>query len=297
MINQYQIIDYSNLGIPSIEVKGNAFHYLDLFEIVGRQQFMTTFNLKEGSEAQNQYGEFLGGVIYYEIKNLQKLNDNKTDGVDFDKIKIDSPEIDLSLDKRSELKYGGIKVADIESISFFPYKKKAELYDTGEKKIPNIVEVKLKDKIPNVDIIYRNHLKIRYKQGEELIQFQKEQLIGTTLGMYSEIDYRILNDLGFDDDSINENLNIWKHLYRFKERRGKLSDEEKKKYKDIQEIQKMRNCKKFFEELKRSGSTADELEKKQDEIKKIVESCLSFDPSILLHGNKRCIGISKNICT
>ena len=72
MINQYQIIDYSILGIPSVEVKGNEFHYLDLFEIVGRQQFMTTFYLMEGSEARKQYGECVLGVIYYEFKNIEK---------------------------------------------------------------------------------------------------------------------------------------------------------------------------------------------------------------------------------
>ena len=32
MINQYHILDYTPLGIPSVLVKGNAFHYLDLFQ-------------------------------------------------------------------------------------------------------------------------------------------------------------------------------------------------------------------------------------------------------------------------
>jgi glutaredoxin-related protein len=57
MINQYQIIDYSYIGIPSIEVKGSEFHYLDLFEMVDRQQFMTTFYLMNGSESRKEYGK------------------------------------------------------------------------------------------------------------------------------------------------------------------------------------------------------------------------------------------------
>lgn len=287
MINQYQIIDYTPLGIPSVEVKGNEFHYLDLFEIVGRQQFMTTFYLMEGSEARNEYGKCVLGVIYYEPQNTQKLNSDKTDGIGFEKIRINSPDFALCLTKRSELKYGGIKVTDIESIAFLPSKKKVESYDTGEKKVPNIVEVKLKDKMPDVDIMYQNHLRKRYRQGVELIQFEKEELIGITLGIYGEIDYQILNDLGFDDDSIKENLNIWKHFYKFKERRGKLTDEEKKKYNDILSIEWMSICTKILKEAIKSGSPVDELKKNQEVFKKIFESCKSFNPSILLYGKKQ----------
>ena len=43
MRNQYKIIDYSDLGLPSVEAYGESFHYQDLYEMVGKSQFMTTF--------------------------------------------------------------------------------------------------------------------------------------------------------------------------------------------------------------------------------------------------------------
>ena len=283
MINKYQIIDYSSLGIQSIEVNGDEFHYLDLFEMVGRQQFMTTFNLRKGSEARNEFGESALGVIYYESRVLKKLNDNKKDDIDFDKIRIDSPDIRLSLTKRNELKIGGIKATDIESITYFHFNKKTEIYDTGEKKVPNIVEVPI-GKISDVDIMSRNHLVDKHNRGDKLFQFQKEELIGVTLGMDGHIDSRILNAFGFDEDSMRKNLNIWIHHYKFKERRGKLSNEEKKIYKDIQNIQMTRRFEQFSKELKKSGTTTEEIGKNIDALKKIMESCLSFSPDLLLYG-------------
>jgi len=53
MRNNYQIIDYSELGLPTMVVLGECFHYQDLYELVGKDQFMTTFELTEGSVVVN----------------------------------------------------------------------------------------------------------------------------------------------------------------------------------------------------------------------------------------------------
>ncbi|MDD2915323.1 MAG: hypothetical protein PHP70_08400 [Gallionella sp.] len=75
MKNKYTINDYTELGIPSIEVHGECFHYRDLYELVGRNQFMTTFNLKEGSSSQSQYGREVLGVAYYSFSQTQELEE------------------------------------------------------------------------------------------------------------------------------------------------------------------------------------------------------------------------------
>lgn len=289
MINQYQIIDYSYLGIPSVEVKGNEFHYLDLFELVGSEQFMTTFYFKEDSEAYNRYGKCVNGVVYYGPKDIEKLNDNKTDGIDLNKIRIDSPENFLSSSQRRELKapHGGIQVADIESIGFLSYKKKSELLSTGEKKVPNLVEVKLEGDSFDHDMLCRGFLVSKIDRGWKLIQFEIEQLIGITLGIDGYIDLGTLRHFGFDEDSFRKNINILYHFYKVKERRGILTDEEKKEYQYICEIQLIKKFEKFIEELKRSGVAGNELEKKQDVLKKIIESCKSFQPCVLLPGKKQ----------
>ena len=58
MRNNYQIVDYSELGSPTVKVKGEFFHYQDLYELVGKNQFMTTFELtgaqRKGSETNQK---------------------------------------------------------------------------------------------------------------------------------------------------------------------------------------------------------------------------------------------------
>lgn len=288
MNNHYQIIDSSDLGIPSVEVYGHEFDYLDLFELVGRQQYMTTFRLKEGSEARERFGESVVGVIYYEFETLQKLVGHQTEEIDLGKIKIDSPAFNECMTDLGDLKYGGIKVADVESIFFLPYKKKNDVYDTGEKVVPNIIEIEADFSGVDSDILRQNYLVTKNNQKVELIHYEKELLVGLTLGLNEgHIDSRILNHLGFNKDSIANNLNIWFHLYGVKERRGTLSDEEREKYSNIQEIRYMEAVTKLFKEIRKSGLNADEVSEKGDFLKKIIESVTSFSPGILLHGNRQ----------
>ena len=68
MKNEYRIIDYRDLGLPSVAVYGDQFHYQDLYELVGKNQFMTTFEIREGSESYKEYGRSVLGVIYYDRK-------------------------------------------------------------------------------------------------------------------------------------------------------------------------------------------------------------------------------------
>ena len=125
MKNEYRIIDYRDLGLPGVEVHGDQFHYQDLYELVGKNQFMTTFELKEGSESYNEYGGSVLGVIYYDRKALDALGEfcNSRIKKTKTKVRIDSLSRELTREKRGDLKYSGINVHDIASISFLPYKR------------------------------------------------------------------------------------------------------------------------------------------------------------------------------
>jgi hypothetical protein len=290
MKNHYKIIDYSELGIPSIEVHGDSFHYQDLYELVGRKQFMTIFNLKGGSKSRSQYGESVLGVIYYSFEQTQKLEESFASGIDIDLavIRIDSPEINLSVQERCDLKYGGVKVSDIEAISFLRYKNETELYDTGEKKVPNIIEIEVDCSDIDPDILYQNYVASKINSNVELILYEKEKFIGIKLGINNgRIDSRILKHLGFSEDSIKTNLNIWYHLYKVKERRGTLSDKEKESFSEIQGILTIQKICKLVKEINASGVNAKELAESTDILKKIVGSVKLFTPDILLHGDRQ----------
>lgn len=291
MKNKYTINDYTGLGIPSIEVQGGCFHYQDLYELVGRNQFMTTFNLKEGSPSQTQYGKNVLGVVYYSFKQPQELEESFSTGVEIDlaKIRIDSPDIKLSQTQRHGLKYRGIEVVDIASISFLPYKNEIKRFETGEKKVPNIIELKVDCSGIDPDILYQNYVASKINNEVELILFEKEKFIGITLGINNgHIDSRVLDHLGFNIDSVKENLNIWYHLYKVKERRGTLSNREETSFSEINSILTTDIFLKLLTEIKNSGVYAEKpTDEFADTFKKIVDQVTSFTPDILMHGKKQ----------
>ena len=50
MNNNYRIIESTFGGIPFYEVRGSAFDYDDLYEMVGKNKFSTTFYLKNSQK-------------------------------------------------------------------------------------------------------------------------------------------------------------------------------------------------------------------------------------------------------
>jgi hypothetical protein len=290
MRNTYKIIDYQNLGLPSIEVFGENFHYQDLYELVGKEQYMTTFQLRKNSESYREYGVSVLGVIYYDRKSIDKLNKSLVDKNEVQevKIRVDCPSLDMSSTKKCNLKYKGINVADIENISFLPYKRKIEKHETGEKKIPNVIEIEADLSGTDVDILNQNYLVSKNNHGTNLILFEKEQLIGITLAINNgRIDKRILKHFGFNENNLKTNLNIWMSLYKVKERRNQLSDIDNKQYSEIKEIISIEKFAMVTKEILNAGLMESISEAEKDILRKIFKSVEDFSPSILLHGKNQ----------
>jgi hypothetical protein len=290
MKNSYQLTNYRELGLPNIEVHGAQFHYQDLYEFVGREQYMTTFQLRKNSKSYRQYGNLVMGVIFYDRKSHKVLENSltKDEEVSESKIRIDSPSRDISKEKKYDLKYNGINVSDIESISFFHYKRETERYDTGEKKVPNVIGIEANNDGIDVDILNQNYLVSKNNSGVNLIQYEKEQLVGITLAFNNgRMDSRILNHLGFNERDINTNLNIWMNLYKVKERRNQLTEIDKKNYKETKSILLLERVTKILKELARARLSNSVNKSEEDAIKIIIESVKKFSPSILMHGKNQ----------
>jgi len=290
MKNEYKVIDYTDLGLPTIVVYGNRFHYQDLYELVGKNQFMTTFNLKKQSESFNEFGDLVLGVIYYDRKILAELDESIISGreINISKIRIDSPHSELTKEKKGDLKYDGINVDDIESVSFFLYTRKTETYETGEKKVPNIIEIEIDSGGIDVDILNQSYLVSKHNSGTTLIQYEKEQLIGITIAINNgRIDSRILNEFGFTKDDLNTNLNIWMSLYKVKERRNQLTDFDKKNFDCIKNILLLEKFSKATKELGNAKMPRSWGDYEMLILKKIFKSVKEFTPSILMHGKKQ----------
>ncbi|MCK5218007.1 hypothetical protein KAR10_00695 [bacterium] len=290
MRNSYRITDFRDLGLPSIEVAGHQFHYQDLYEMVGQNQFMTTFELKNGSVSYNEYGDSVLGVIFYDRKSIDSLERSVQTGIEIAKqrIRIDSPCRELSVKKKGDLRYRGISVDDIEAISFLPYIREKERYETGEKKVPNIIEVTVDCSKIDADILNQNYLASKHNDGTKLIQYEKEQLIGITLAFNNgRIDSRLLAEFGFTEDDLKTNLNIWMSLYKVKERRNQLTEMDKKNYSEIRGILSLEKFNKLMKKLVSTGISASLKDFDSSTLKNIFSAVETFSPSILMHGKKQ----------
>ncbi len=183
MRNHYHIVDYNDLGIPCVEVYGDQFHYQDLYELVGSNQYMTTFQLKINSESYEEFGAEVLGVIHYDPEGLRNLKSSLVNGAEITKkrVRIDSVDQDLSLQQKGDCKYRGLKIADIEHIAFLPYNKEVENHETGEKKVPDIIELKVDCSGMDVDMLNQNYLASKINSGTKLDALVKSILFSETV--------------------------------------------------------------------------------------------------------------------
>lgn len=290
MRNAYKIIDYRKLNLPIIEVYGDRFHYQDLYVLVGKDQFITTFYLKKKSLSYKNYGDYVLGVIYYDAKSINALEASFSTGneVATTRIRVDCPSRNISMNEKGDLKYRGVNVEDIECISFFSYKRETEVYDTGEKKVPDIVKVKVDFSGMDVDILNQYYLVSKNNSGTKLVQYEKEQLIGITLALNNrKIDSRILNYMGFKEDDLNNNLNIWMSLYKVLERRNQLTEFDKLNYTEIKNILTLERMSMSVKELGNAGLSKSMKDTDIEVLKKIFKAVDNFSPSILMHGKNQ----------
>lgn len=272
-------------------MRGTSFCCEDLYEIVGKDQFMSTIGFKMGTDASSRFGQSVTGVIYYDKAKCKLFKGPNKEGAELAdrRVRIDSPMRELTIAQREDLKYGGILASDIEYVSFIPYREAVEYHESGEKKVPNIIYIPYKD-VPKVDydILYQNHIASKINSKTELISYEVEKFIGITLGINEgHIDSRLLNHLGYNAEKVQACPNIWYHLYKTKKRRKKISDEEKSKLADLEFIRMSENSIRLFNEIKNSGVNSEELSKSRPVFATIMSSITKFEPSILLYGKRQ----------
>jgi len=105
---------------------------------------------------------------------------------------------------------------------------------------------------------------------------------------YGHIDSRILDHLGFNENHLKTNLNIWMSLYKVKERRNQLTEIDRKNYTEIKSILFLERITKVAKELESAGlSNSINRTEEEEALKKIFKSVEEFSPSILMHGKNQ----------
>jgi hypothetical protein len=290
MIYQYHITSLLDFGLPGIEVAGEVFHAKDIYEFVGKEQYSTTFTFKIGSDAFVEYGPNVTGYACYDPKTKALLeSDCNVAGLqDINRLTIDVALDGLSVTQKHQLRYIGVPITDVESISYLRYKQKVEVHPTGEKKIPNIIEIRADLSEINHDALLSNYLTSKLNRGVRLIDFEREQLAGLLLASDDfKIDVRILDALGFTEEQAKENHAIWRHAYKSLERQGRITPDREDAYKEMKLLESLERLNALIAELSKSDGLNLISSNENEAFRKIGEQAMGFTPSILMHGKQQ----------
>jgi len=288
MENQYHIKEVYVGGIHFFEVWGD-FTPSDLFDLIGKHQYMCTFVFKDCSQSFGKYGSSVTGLMFYGTEQGEGVDLGGNSNCHNELIRIDSPMLDMSQNLREDLKYGGLPVTDINYLCFSPFKLPTEYLESGEKKVPNIITIPYEeDSRVDVDILYQNYIALKNNSKTELTQFEKDKFIGITLAINDRrIDSRLLLHLGYDVETLGAYNNLWYHFYKTKERRKTLSDEDMEIFHDLKIMRQTETIIKLLKEIKKSGVSATENSEMGSVFQLIISSLKDFEPEILLHGKKQ----------
>lgn len=290
MNTEYRVTSLMDFGLPGVEIAGNAFNAKDIYEFIGREQYSSTFVFKADSPAFIEYGPNLTGFPCYDPKTKSLLDSghNPTEVAAINQLKIEVTLGELSAEQKHALRYKGVSISDIESISFLRYKQKTEFHSTGEKKVPNIVEIKADFSDLDYDILLINYLTSKHNHGVELIDFEREELVGLLLAKDDfRIDTRILDTLGLTVEQIKTNQAIWYHAYKSLDRKGRISMEKVESFNEMKLLDSLTRMNALATELKNSGTFDLSSTNQNEQIRKICEQVTKFKPSILMRGKKQ----------
>jgi hypothetical protein len=290
MINQYCITSLLDFGLPGMVVTGEAFHASDVYEFVGKEQYSTTFTFKVGSKAFTEYGHNVTGYACYDpITKKALASDGDTAWQqDINRLTIDVALDGMSATQKHQLRYIGVPITDLESISYLKYKRKIEVHSTGEKRIPNIVEISANLSAINHDALLIYYLTSKLKRGVRLVDFEREQLVGLLLASNDfNIEIRTLDALGFTEKQARENHGIRHHAYKSLERQGLITSDMEDAYKEIKLLDSVERLKALIAELSKSDDLNLTSLNENEILRRVYEQTMKFTPSVLMHGKQQ----------
>lgn len=254
--------------------------------MVGRAGYTTTFQLKADSLGSRKYGFVITGVLFNSFKTLQVLDGNEVadSPAEHSTLRIEPQDNSLNIEKRKSLKYNGISISDLKSIFYLPYAREVERHPSGEKKIPNIVYVETDISEFDENALIVSYLLRKARPGCELIQFEKEQLIGTLLWMSGRVSRSILDRFCYSDHDVQNNLKIYLAYLEAKAKSVGLTPDEKKVEGEMGLANDVKTAALIAAELKKAGLSKTWAPVIQDAVAGIMKAAGKFRPQVLLQG-------------
>lgn len=291
MRNTYEIFRHEMIEPNLFEVRGAAFCVEDLFEFVGKDQFVCTFVFRGGSAARATYGRSIVGTVVYSPKQHASLVNQQSAAriEDPDVLRVRCLRPDLSQPALDNLRYRGVSIADVAEISFISFMRPTKRNVDGTKEVPGVAYVELDDtKHIDVDMLFQNLATLKHNAGTELIPYERERLIGVTLGMNDgHIDSRILKQFGFTPEQASACVEIGFHTLTTRKRRRVLTDAQAETLKHLTAIRWVDRAQLLVREIERSGVSAATLKADAEALAAIQNSIEHFAPHVLVTGKKQ----------
>jgi hypothetical protein len=287
LIGTYKVTDLSSLGIPGIEVEAVEFYLQDLIEMIGHERNMTGFIFRPNSQAELNFGPLITGILFNNFQHAATFKTSKRSS-NPSILRIESWDSALTIEQRKALKYKGIAIADLMKISYANFARDQQRNSSGKKVVPNIVMVEVEMPKVGLQQLQLNYLIMKHNSGTQLINYEKELLIGTMLGMRNnKIDRRILQDFGFNPESARENANICLASLKAKAARSLLTEAELEAMADYEFINLVKALTQVGAEFDKAKAVDKSFTPDTDVAKRIVANALKFRPAILLHGKRQ----------
>lgn len=281
MNNDYKLVEDHTYGIPVFRMESEKFNLKDIYDVVGKSEYVVTFIFRQDSNTFKLYGPTLTGIAHFSFHERQDL-DRGTERVSSN-IKIIGLDNNLNVKDKCDLKYEGVVLSDIEVIEFFGNKRPKSVETNGVKEVPNIVSVEVDGLGKNIDVFNQNYLVSKFNRGVKLPKYEQEQLIGIQLALNeNSIDSRLLSKYGYEAETVLDDLDVAFHYYSAKCRNGYATNEESKSLDDIKASIRYRRIIKILEEVKLSKNIKEDISSYP--FQELVREVMSFRPQILLHG-------------
>ena len=266
-------------GITTLWIINDIF-IENLYENIGRYDYVACYTLKPDSESYNNYGADVTGTLVYTRNERENLEQSyKSGNKNIGKIRINESNLELSEDKRRCLKEDGIEITDIQYICVIPMPSE-NLYINDSIRKPKRIEITLPDDFSYQDsLLTLHHLYEKcIIQSRELCPHEWNEFLAVKL-LYSPKELSDDERQKAYDSSGRINEEVFHTLLGIKKNLGILTDKELQTLQILNQREYDRKLYVFDKALKGSGASIKQLTECQIELAAILLSTvIKFKP-------------------
>lgn len=266
-------------GITTLWIINDIF-IENLYENIGRYDYVACYTLKPDSESYNNYGADVTGTLVYTRNEREKLEQSyKSGNKNIGKIRINESNLELSEDKRRCLKEDGIEITDIQYICVIPMPHE-NLYINDTVRKPRRFEITLPDDVSYVGCLsMKQNLYVRcIKENRELCphewnEYLAFKYLNIPKGLTEYEKQKIYDSSG----RISEE--VFLSLLQIKKEVGVLTDKELQAFKTLNQREFDRKLLVFDKALQDSKSSLEQLTEHHIELAAVLLSeVIKFRP-------------------